>query len=243
MLERIVNSSGKQYCTKFPDGTTIFFRLLTLKEYRRLLTLKESLELDEIEFQEKVYNLCVDNTYRDLGGNVRAGVLSSIGAFILWASFNTDTVEDEILAAREKYTVDNSLLYYENMKQVILLAYPAYIPDDLDMKDRLELTELFVRAEYMMQLKTKGEYQQINVNKLRQTTTSSKSDSGIDFAKENAELAKANVGTSDDIWSRNRPRQYQSVAPKNPQALTPMEVQNIKQKAIQRAQRTSKGGR
>lgn len=228
MFKKIVESEQKQFCTSFHDGTTIFFRLLSLKEYHRVLVLKDKLNLDDIRFYEEVYNLCVDEQYRNLGGVVRAGIPAAIGEFIVYYSFNTDNIENDIDNMRGRYT-DNNISFYENLKNIIMLAYPAYPPENLDKKDKHELIELFVRAENMLQLKTKGEYTPINTKTLRTPDNTSK----IDFAKENKEIANAKLNVEDNPWSRNMPAN--NTGPNRQAQITPRQLQEVRERAAQRS--------
>lgn len=216
MFKEIVGSSAKQYCTRFSDGTTIFFRLLTLKEYNRVTALREYLDLTEIGFYEEIYNYCVYPIFRDLGGQVRAGVPASIGEFIYWASANTEAIENDIEMARYKALSNETMKFYDDLKCVIILAFPSYTPDDLDKKDRIELTELFTKAESMLQMRTKDEYKPINVKTLRQAPKTSK----IDFEKENKDLMKQG---------------YTNKAPAQSSNIDGHAIKEIKQRAATRA--------
>src|SRR3990167_1456634 len=218
MFQEIVGSSAKQYCTRFPYGTTIFFRLLTIKEFNRASAIKDYLELADIAFYEQVYNYCVYPAFKDLGGQVRAGVLASVGEFIFWASSSTESIENDIEMARYKAISSGAESFYNEMKEVVMLAFPSYTPDELDNKDRLELTQLFTRAESMMRLKTQGEYKPINVKTLRKAPKTSK----IDFEKENKDLMKQGYNNN----QVNQP---------SPQGVDGHKLKEIRQRAATRA--------
>lgn len=199
MLESLIQAhqDRPQYCTKFPDGTVVYFHLLSKSEYDALTSVKEAFGLDDDTFFEEVYNLCVSDEYKDIGGRVRAGIPRSIGEYIYYHSLNYDVIEEEIELARARYQ-PNEL--YEQMKFAVMTAFPNYKLEDLDKKDRPSLIKLFVRAESMLQLKTQGEYKPVNTKTLRKPAKDSK----IDFDRENRELVRevGNAG-QDDPWSRN----------------------------------------
>lgn len=199
MFEEIVGSEAKLYCTRFADGTAIFYRLLTLEELNRVILYKEISQVDDAIFFENIYNYCVLSPYKNLGGQIRAGVLSSIGQFIFEFSQSTENVEEEIEKARTKFLNTELTSFVEDLKKVICSAYPSYTLEELDKKTKHEIIELFVRAEFLLQFRTKNEYKPINTKTLRKASQQST----IDFEKENREITKAGFGKEDSPWGRN----------------------------------------
>src|SRR3990167_8415672 len=162
MFQDIVASEAKLYCTRFEDGTTIIYRILTLKELSRIDIYKEISEEEDSVLYEEIYNMCAITPYKNIGGAIRAGVPQSIGAFIYYLSSSTDEIELEILASRKKYANSELISFTEDMKRVISTAFPSYTLDILDKKSKTELIDLFTRSESLLEFRTKGEYKPIN---------------------------------------------------------------------------------
>jgi hypothetical protein len=183
----VIPSSISRFQTVFQDGTSISFRLLTKSEYDSWAYSKQANQTEDQSFFEQIYNHCVDEQYKDLGGSVRAGVLYSIGQYIWYQSYNYDSIEQEIELERARYNPQD---LYETMKLAILNAFPAYKFHELDMIDRLSLIKLFTRAEAMLQIKTSNNYKPLNTKKIKNTSANS-NPNPVDFTAENKEIAKA----------------------------------------------------
>lgn len=188
-------ASGPRYCTTFPDGTVVFFRLLTLKEYGAVVKLKHAFQLDDNAFYEHVYTLCAEPGYKELMGLVKAGLPASVGQFIFFQSFNYEHIEEELEAVRGGYNPDE---IYESMKMVITTAFAAYKFEDLEAMDRPTLMRLFAKAEVKMSIMTKGEYKPMKLD----TGTKNPDSHNIDFAAENRELGKAMAGANEYSGAR-----------------------------------------
>lgn len=184
-----------QYVTNFPDTTVVYFHLLTFNEYEVLDSLRKTFQLDDISFYEEIYNICVPEEYKGLGGQIRAGVLYSIGQYIWITSRNYDFIEQEIEIARLQ-NPENEL--YEQMKYIICMAFSSYKLEELDSLDRNSLIRLFVRSENLLSLKTNGDYKPINTKKLRAPIKEK-----INFAEENAQITKEFGNGGDTPWERN----------------------------------------
>lgn len=201
MLEGLLlaHKDRPQYTTKFIDGTVVYFHLLSQKEYDAFTSLRKELNLADDLFFEYVFNFCVPLEWKNIEGNVRAGIPRSIGEFIYSYSMSYENIEEELDVVRARYN-QNDL--YEQMKIVIITAFPSYTFEDLELRDRPSLIKLFVRAEAIMQIKTDGKYKPVNLKKMK---AKNKKNSGIDFAKENQEISKefGNPGSGDDPFSRN----------------------------------------
>lgn len=184
MFEEILNNEHKLYITEFPDGTSVIYRLLTINEYKKLELLKDRLKIDNSMFYEEVFNFCALNAFKNLPANSKAGIYSSIGEYIYNYSFNFDQIEDEIELTRLKV---NASQFLEELKNTIILVYPNYLLSDLDNLSRLELIELFIKAENLLSIKSNGKYEKVNTKTLRKKTKSNK----MDIDKERDELKKA----------------------------------------------------
>ena len=214
-------SSGPRYYTSFPDGTVVFFRLLTLKEYKAVTSLKTAFRLEDFEFYEQVYNLCAEPGYKDLIGLIKAGVPISVGQFIYFNSFNYDTIESDLNRFRSEYNPDE---IYESMKMIINIAFDAYKPEDLELMDRPSLMRLFVRAETKMSIIHK-DYKPMKLTDIRSGDNKSET---IDFATENRELGKAMNGAGGEYAGERR------------QPQTAVNVHQIREAATARANRRKK---
>lgn len=197
MLADLIRLSNNrpQYVTNFPDGTVVYFHLLTFNEYEILDNLKKTFRLDDISFYEEIYNICVPEEYKSLGGQLKAGILYSIGQYIWNNSKNYDFIEQEIEISRLQNPVNE---LYEQMKMIICLAFSSYKLDELDNLDRNSLIKLFVRAEGFLTLKTEGQYKPINTKKLRAPVKEK-----INFAEENKQITKEFGNGGDTPWERN----------------------------------------
>ena len=197
MLDELIKLSKNrpQYVTNFPDGTVVSFHLLTFSEYNVLDSLRKTFKLDNISFFEEIYNICVSDEYKNIGGQVKAGIPASIGEFIWNHSKDYAVIEDEIELARLQNPSDE---IYEQMKLVICLAQPSYLLEALDNLDRPSLIKLFVRSENLLVMKTNGEYKPINTKKLRAPPKQK-----INFAEENAQINKEFGNGGDTPWERN----------------------------------------
>jgi hypothetical protein len=216
-------ANGPRYCSKFPDGTVVFFRLLTLKEYRAVIKLKEAFQLDDDAFFEHVYTLCAEPGYKDLIGMVKAGLPVSVGGFIFFQSFNYEHIEEELDAVRGSYNPDE---VYESMKMVINTAFSAYKFEDLEEMDRPSLMRLFAKAEVKMGIMTKGEYKPMKLDSAKKDSNSH----GIDFEAENRELSKAMNGAN----------QYSGERAQGPNEPSRPHVKDIRKAAEAKAQRRNK---
>lgn len=173
-----------EFLTVFPDKTEIYFNLLTFEEYEILSSYRNLKKMDDISFYEEVYNLCVPSMYKNVGGQLRAGIAYSIGQFIWEQSNNSDSLIEELETERAAY---NPGSVYEFMKSVIITAYENYKYEDFDRLNRKQLIKLFVRAESYLSQKN-PEYKPLNLKK--ELAKAKRKGAGIDFEKENRELAK-----------------------------------------------------
>jgi len=178
------NNEKPTHIAVFPDGTEISFCLLTLEEYSFLASYKEIKKLDDISFYEEVYNVCVPNLYKRLGGQIKAGIPYSIGQFIWTQSYSYDNLIEELDRARNNYDPSN---IYEYMKSLIIVTYNNYKYEDFDKLNRLQIIDLFVRAEALAQQKNK-DYKPLNLKK--ELRKQQRKESGIDFERDNREIAK-----------------------------------------------------
>lgn len=181
MLEQFLKlpKDRQQYISKFPDGTAVSFRLLTLSESKYLQQLRKSLDLDEDTYYSDIFNICVSEEWKNIGGQVKAGIPKSIGLYIEFQSNNYQNFEAELNSVRMEI---NPSELSEYMKNVIMYATSSYKYEDLDNLDRMNLIRLFSRCENLLIMKTEGKYEPFNYKKATRKQT------GIDFARENAEI-------------------------------------------------------
>lgn len=188
-IDLLIESDGL-FRTTFFDGTSFTYRLLTLKEYKVFSTLVATRATSVHILHEKIFERCYVGSLEAIPGHLPAGYTQSIGELILWLSGGSEkeTAIEDIAAARNSYPADS---LQEYMKRVILIAFAAYKPEEIDSWTRRDLIKSFVLAEAVLINKIPG-YQPMDLDSISLDGKRSKKEL-INFKKENAQL-KSQLG-------------------------------------------------
>ena len=181
--------SAGLYMTTFPTGEQFTWRLLTLKEYRIFRGLREAATLAPLTLYEEVFNHCYLGNADAVNGNLPAGYFPAMGELIMWLSGDSSTQKEreEIETARLNYPTNS---VQETMKRIVLLAFAAYTPDDIETWSHVELLRKFTIAEAV--LVNRGGYELLDTKQIMsQEQASKKKVNPIDFDKENREYSSA----------------------------------------------------
>ncbi len=164
LLDDMLDRQGI-YVTEFPEGWKFYWRLLTVKEYAQFSALRASEMFHPFYIHWKVLERCYQGDIGLLNQKMPLGVPLSVGELILYLSGDceAESIKDEIDLVRQMYPADSM---NEVFKRIILTAYPAYKPEDLDALNRRELIHKFVHAESMLHYKTGGQYQRLDTSKI-----------------------------------------------------------------------------
>lgn len=187
-IKTLIESDGL-YMTTLPTGEQFTWRLLTLKEYRVFRGLREAGFYSPLFLYDAVFDHCYIGKADAINGNLPAGYFSAIGELIMYLSGDNaiDGEREEIETARTMYPVDS---VQETMKRIILIAFPAYTPDDVEHWTRPELLRKFTMAEAV--LVNKGGYEPIDTKKILTSEQAKKRKSSpIDFRRENQEYSES----------------------------------------------------
>lgn len=191
-IKAIIKSKGL-YQTVLPTGETFVWRLLSLQEYDVFARLRQAEAILDIFLYEEVFNYCYVGNSDVINGNLPAGYFSSIGQVIMHLSGDGGIGQEktEILQARERYQASSVL---ETMKRTILVAFPSYLPEQVEAFNRVELLDRFTQAEYVLMQRAalvvptvaveEGGYKPIDVRKI----TKANSTNNLDFKKDNEEI-------------------------------------------------------
>ncbi len=185
-IKTLMESKGL-YVTQLPSGEKFTWRLLTLKEYSIFRGLKEAGTILPLFLYEEVFSYCYVGNADVINGNLPAGLFVSLGELILHLSGGGDiqNEKDEIETARMAYPADSVI---ETVKRIVLLAFSAYTPDDIEKWTRPELLRKFTIAEAV--LVNRGGYEKLDTRKIMTSEQMAKKQKSppIDFRKENMEL-------------------------------------------------------
>ncbi len=200
--------TGNKYVTTF-EGRSFVWRLLTVAEYTSFARKRAAGIWSQLEFYDRVFDVVYEGDARCLSMDLPAGFTYSIGLLAMWLSGDCagETEKEDLIAARQQYASGS---FFEYMRRVILLAFPAYKPGELDQFDRIELFNQFVLAEDLLAQRTHMQgfntvqsglapvgYKPISEKDILSPADIAKKQAKakkIDFARENAELANEGVG-------------------------------------------------
>lgn len=177
------------YSTKIPGIGTFRYRILTIKEYRKISSLRNSGAFLPHELEEEVFKFCYVGVTGMLADEMPAGITVSLGKLILHMSgdCDTQTIVKDIAHFRKKNPADT---LHEYMRAVVTTALPMYSLEDIDSWSRLEFLEKFSISENLLKKKDPN-YEFLDLSKIGQQPKKKKKQShGIDFAAENAAIMK-----------------------------------------------------
>lgn len=213
---KLLLSEKELFHTKFPTGDSFVWRLLTLKEYQRFRVLRDTGVVHPFILYSTIFDYCLVGDPQLLNGNIPAGIPIAIGQCIMWLSGETEVMSlvDDIAGARAGYPADSML---EVMKQVIFMAWPGYVEEDLGKLTYPELVKRFVKAETLLQRRG-VQYEPVNLKKISRGDEAKKR-KGPDFKAENAEMERA-VGQRTPMLDRT-PVDLEEARQRNSGKITP----------------------
>lgn len=221
-IKTLIESSGNLYRTTIPSGESFVWRLLTLKEYNAFRGLREAKVLSPLELYEAVFNHCFIGDSDAINGDLPAGYFCAMGELIMHlsgdGSFSSE--RDEIDNARLQYPMNS---VQETMKRIILIAFPGYLPENIDNWTRPELLKKFVLAEAV--LVNKGDYEPLDTKKIQSAAEAAKKQK-IDFARENRELQQK-LGAGDNEHILDQPIEVLAQKQRHTQRLEQREAQAL----------------
>lgn len=152
------------YLTKFPDGSRVVWKLLSVRQYNLLRSLTLSGVYTEGYARCRAFELC-NLEPNPLINKMPAGFIDAIGGTILWLSgdCNNDTFKEDIATVRNIYTGGTSLEY---MTTVILTAFPMMVLDDVHNLSRNKLIHLFVQAENILHYRIGQDFNYLDLEKI-----------------------------------------------------------------------------
>jgi hypothetical protein len=194
-IDLLVESGGRLYRTTFPDlGVSFSYRLLTMKEYRVFVKLREGALLPPLLLAEEVFKRCYLGAAALISQELPAGVTVSVGQLVMWLSGDCeqDTLKHDIQIARQMNPPDTVL---SHMMAVINMAFSTYSLEDMGLWTRPELIEKFTIAENMLSLQN-PEFQRMQLKDIKTPEEmakmkAKKKSGGVDFGADNAAIKKA----------------------------------------------------
>ena len=190
-IDAILETNGGLFQTTTPDGAQTFtYRLLSLKEYKVFSTIRDGGLMPPFELYRTIFKRCFLGDI--IPDYTRAGIIPSIGQFILWLSGDceTETLKDDLSSLREIHNGD-SIHTYE--MAVITSVFP-YKLEEIESWSRLEFHKKFVIAENIMVKQRGEEATRLDLNKIvpaSELQQKSEQPKHIDFARENASIRSA----------------------------------------------------
>lgn len=187
MLESLLKTD--LYSTEIPGIGVFRYKLLSIKEYRKIVSLRASGIFLPNELEEQVFKYCFVGNTGLLPESLPAGITVSLGRVILFLSgdCDTNTIISDINSFRRKNPPDT---LHEYMRAVVTTAFPMYSLEDIESWTRIEFIEKFSISENVLK-KKQSEYEFLDLSKIgKQPKKKKKTSHGIDFAAENAAIMK-----------------------------------------------------
>ena len=195
-IDTLVESGGRLYRTTFPElGISFSYRLLTMKEYKVFVKLRDGGVLPPLVLAEEVFNRCYLGTASLISKELPAGVTVSVGQLVMWLSGDCeqDTLKQDIKIARQSNPPDTVL---NHMMAVINMAFSAYSLEDMGAWTRPELLEKFTIAENILGLQN-PEFQRMQLKDIKtpeemaEMKAKKKNKGPVDFNADNRAIQKA----------------------------------------------------
>ena len=187
MLEDLLKT--ELYSTQIPGIGVFRYKLLSIKEYRKVSSLRRSGIFFPDQLEEEVFKYCYIGNTGLLPAEMPAGITVSLGKLILFMSGDCDTktIVRDISSFRKKNPPDT---LHEYMRAVVTTAFPMYSLEDIDSWTRIEFIEKFSISENVLR-KKQSDYEFLDLSKIgKQPKKKKKASHGIDFAAENAAMMK-----------------------------------------------------
>jgi hypothetical protein len=193
--------ASEGFLTRFPNGSQVTWKLLSIKQYEALRGLVASGILSEHEARHEAFAMVVlDNTiiYQEFP----AGYIDALGALVLWYSgdCNSQTLRNDLNQLRQAFTGQTP---HEHMVTVITTAYPALTIDDVESWSRNKLLRIFVRAEHALHFRLGDAFQYLDPKNIVFAGEETPNKMGVDFDSEIAEMREQGIvanawGVSED---------------------------------------------
>jgi hypothetical protein len=195
-IDAILDSDGALFRTMSPDGQQSFtYRLLSMKEYKVFAALRDGGAMPPFQLYEMVFDRC--HLGKFVPENTRAGIVPSIGQWIMWLSGDCDseTLKEDINLLREMHPGDRVSTH---QMAVITRVFP-YKLEEIEGWSRPHFQKMFVIAENILSIQAMQngeEYHRLDTSKLltpEQMERLKKKQQGgeIDFNAENRSVRKA----------------------------------------------------
>lgn len=153
ILESLTKVKDDIYLTEFEDGTEVSFFLPSWRDalrYARLLSIvEEDQVLKNIVFEYIFKRYTLDSYLINDGGDLPAGITSSVVGTILHLSAALNETIEDINTLLEKRR-EESTNYLSHIKRTICSVFPAYKLSDVNELNYQELIEVFVDAERIL---------------------------------------------------------------------------------------------
>ena len=175
------------YSTELPNGQKAVWRLLSLKEWRRVRELFTLGLLDYYTLYFLVFRKCLVVPYTTFDAKVPAGIFISIGQYIFEQSgeMSIEEEKESIQLARDNYNQDSLI---EVMKRIVYIGMPELGWEGVCNLNRNQLIDKFVVAEYI--LKHKHGTDILPLDKIVAQGETQTKGMAIDFDKENMMLSQ-----------------------------------------------------
>ena len=180
------------YVTDFPQGISVIWKPLTLKDHKRFQALVQRGFLTEDEAKIEAFKICVIENNSITA--YRAGIVLTVGALIFLVS-GFDSLENFIQQVDEaKSTYGQSAI--DIVYNVILLAFPSYTYHDVDKLTKQELLKLFALADSKLRFMYGKEYNAFDFHTLLEIKPTHSGFATIDTELENLSI-KQNINYMD----------------------------------------------
>ena len=191
LSELLAASEG--FLTKFPDGSQVAWKLLSIKQYEALRGLVASGILSEPEARHEAFNLC-SLERAEYFSQLPAGYVDAIGAMILWYSgdCNPTTLKNDLYTLKQAYTGGTP---QEHMMTVILTAFQSLTLEEVEGWSRNKLLRTFVRAEHALAYRLGEGFTYLDPNDIQFAGEKSEK-IGVDFDTEISEMRDQGLGTN-----------------------------------------------
>lgn len=192
-IDTLLKGSGRIFQTSFPgEGVSFSWRLLSLKEYKVLTSLRGGGVLSPDLAAEEAFKRCYLGDADYLRDDLPFGLTVSVGHLILYLSGDSEqnTLKEDIKAARRAFPAGSVLDY---MLATINLVWKNYTYEDVQSWTRPEMIEKFTIAENILSMQN-PEFERMDLKKIKtaeELAQEKRKNNSIDFARENRSIRKA----------------------------------------------------
>jgi hypothetical protein len=175
------------FLTEFPNGTSFYWRLLSLREYYLFKTLLNS-DPYAFDIYMQIFKQAVLLEAELINPRLPLGYFVSVAKAIMYLSGDgsQETLQDEVVLAKQLYP-SNSI--DEIMKGRIYTAFPTYTPKDLMNMSRSQIIRLFAQAENVLATRIQG-FQPVDFSQVKykddNSSRTSETPISIDFDQDAA---------------------------------------------------------